>query len=177
MTMRILVLALGAAFGLPQQGDGIIRLRPREFRQLPAAVRRNLDTRGCTIPQYPGKQAPHNVITGSFIAKGSRDWAVLCSVNGRSRILVYRNGAAGKVDSLAPLADSGFMQLNASGVREFSRKIEIATPKDIAARAKEYGVPKPPSLDHDGIDDGYMDKASTVLFYTRGKWRELPGAN
>jgi len=175
--MRILPLVLAATLAQQPQGDGVIRLKPREFRQLPASVRRSLDARGCTIPQYPGKLAPHNVITGSFIAKGSRDWAVLCSVDGTSRILVYRNGTASKVDSLARLPDSGFLQPNASGVTEFSRKIEIATPKYIADQAKAYGTAKPANLDHEGIDDGYMDKASTVLFYSRGKWRELQGAN
>lgn len=172
--MRVLAILLAAA--LTQQGDGIIRLKPREFRQLPAAVRRNLDARGCTIPQHPGKLAPHNVIAGSFIAKGSRDWAVLCSVNGTSRILVYRNGAANRVDSISRIPDSTFLQPNASGVMEFSRKIEIATPKDIADHAKTIGVAKP-SLDHDGIDDGFIDKASMKVFYSRGKWRELQGAD
>ena len=175
--MKAVVLILFAVVGAAQQGDGIIRLKPREFRQLPSAVRKNLDARGCTIPQYPGTTPPHNVINGSFIAKGSRDWAVLCSIKGVSRILVYRGGTARRVDSLARLPDAGFMQVTSSGVMQFSRKIDILTPKYMGDQVAAYGGPKPPPLDHNGIGDGYMEKASTILYHYRGKWRELQGAN
>lgn len=174
-SVALIVAAAMAAFA--PQGDGIIRLKPQEFRQLPSAVRRNLDTRGCTIPQWPGAHAPHNVINGSFISNGSRDWAVLCSIKGVSRILVYRDGSAKRVDSLAVRSDATFMQSEANGVMQFSRKIDIATPKYIRDHAEAYSGPKPPPLDHNGIDDGFMDKASTILYYSRGKWRELQGAD
>ena len=170
------VLAAFVALAL-QQGDGIIRLKPSEFRQLPSAVRRDLDRRGCTIPQYPDKTAPHNVISGSFFAKGSADWAVLCSVKQRSRILVYRSGSVTRVDSLAPRDDSGYLQNNGRGVYEFSRKIDIATPKYIADHAKAYDGPKPPPLTHEGIDDVFVGTASSVWFYSRGGWLQLQGAD
>jgi hypothetical protein len=169
--LKHVVLIAGLATLLPQ-GDGIIRLKPREFRQLPAAVRRDLDRRGCTIPQASWKTAPHNVITGSFIAKGSRDWAVLCSVNGRSRVLVYRNGGATRVDSTVRQRD--VLQTGANGVSEFARTINIATAKSIADHAREYGGPKPPPLDHEGIEDG-GETASIVRYYFRGKWLQLQG--
>jgi len=176
--MKSVVLVVAAAMAaFAPQGDGIIRLKPREFRQLPSAVRRNLDARGCTIPQWPGGHAAHNVINGSFISSGSRDWAVLCSIDGVSRILVYRDGSAKRVDSLAIRSDAVFMQSEANGVMQFSRKIDIATPKSIRDHAESYGGPKPHPLDHQGIDDGFMDKASTILYCYRGKWRELQGAD
>ena len=175
--MKSVVLIAVAALAVPPQGDGVIRLKPREFRQLPAAVRRSLDARGCTIPQYPGGNAAHNVINGSFIANGSRDWAVLCSIKGVSRILVYRGGSTKRVDSLAVRSDGVYMQADANGVMQYSRKIDIATPKHIADQAKANGGPKPPPLDHQGIDDGFMDKASTILYFHRGKWRELAGSD
>jgi hypothetical protein len=175
--MKAVVLILFAVVGAAQQGDGIIRLKPREFRQLPSAVRRNLDTRGCTIPQSPQASAPHNVMTGSFTASGSRDWAVLCSVKGASRILVYRGGSTKRVDSLAVLPDAGFMHRSSSGVVEFSRRIGTATPKNIAEHATANGIPKPPKLPYDGIDDWYVEKSSTILYFYRGKWREQQPAN
>jgi hypothetical protein len=154
------------------RGDGVIRLKPGDFRQLPSAVRRSLERRGCTIPQNPRKTAPHNVIAGSFISSGSRDWAVLCSVRHRSRILVYRNGSASRVDSMALIDDSAFMQDGGNGVVEFSRKIDIATPKNIDEAGKAAGS-KPPALNHDGIDDGFIEQASTIRYYYRGKWRTV----
>jgi hypothetical protein len=176
MTPAVLILTAALAAFSPQ-GDGIIRLKPRDFRQLPSAVRKNLEKRGCTVPQYPGGTAPHNVINGSFIAKGSRDWAVLCSIKGVSRILVYRGGSAKRVDSLASHPDAGFMQRTESGVVQFSRKIEIATPKIIADRAKASGMTKPPPVDHHAIEDGSLENVSTIHYYYRAKWRELPEAD
>jgi hypothetical protein len=175
--MRWLAMLACAGVLAHAQGDGVIRLKPREFRQLPPAVRRDLERRGCTIPQFPGKTAPHNVISGSFIASGSRDWAVLCSVNAVSRILVYRNGAAGRVDSLARQSDAGFLQSNAEGVMEFSRKLDIAESRTVAEAAQASGGPKPQPLDHSGIGDGFIDKAAITWYYSRGKWLKLSGAD
>lgn len=172
MTGVVLILsAVVAAFA--SQGDGIIRLKPREFRQLPSAVRRDLDRRNCTVPQFPRTSAPHNVLSGSFISNRSRDWAVLCSVNGISRILIYRGGGASRVDSLARRPDVSYLQDVGNGIMEFSRKIDIASSKRIAEYAKANGIPKPPPLDHDGIDDSFRDKASSMVYYYRGKWRDL----
>lgn len=177
--MRLAALGfVGVVFlGSARQGDGVVRLKPGDFRQLPAAVRRDLDRRRCLIPQAPSKPAPHNVIAGSFIATGSRDWAVLCSVKGESRVLVYRAGRAAKVDSLGVKKDSLFLQLGESGVPEFSRKLDVTTAKSIADRAKGREGPKLPALDHDGIDDGFAGKASTTRYYSRGRWIALPGAD
>jgi hypothetical protein len=175
--MKAVVLIISAALGAAQQGDGIIRLKPREFRQLPSAVRRNLDARGCAVPQSPQGSAPHNVISGSFTASGSRDWAVLCSVKGVSRILVYRGGSTKRIDSLAVLPDAGFMHRSSSGVVEFSRRIGTATPKNLADHASANGIPKPPKLSYDAIDDWYVEKASTIHYFYRGKWREQQPAN
>ena len=47
----------------------------------------------------------------------------------------------------------------------------------ILARYEAYGGRKPPRIDHQGIDDGYLEKASYVLYYHRGKWLELQGAD
>ena len=175
--MRFAVLALAglALVENPGQGDGVMRLKPSDFRQLPPAVRRDLDGRRCLIPQVPQKQAPHNVIAGSFIAAGSRDWAVLCSVKGESRVLVYRGGKASRVDSLGRAKDSAFVQTGENGVTEFSRKLDVATAKGIGDRAKARKDAKLPRLDHDGIDDGLPGKASTTRYYSRGRWIDLPG--
>jgi hypothetical protein len=178
--MRLGVLGLSAAMMLAnaRQGDGIVRLKPGDFRQLPVVVRRDLERRGCRIPQLPEKPAPHNVIAGSFVSAGARDWAVLCSIRRESRVLVYRSGRASKVDSLGRLSDEDFLQDDASGARVFSRKLDVLTPKAIAARAKETAGAKPPSpIDHDGIDDIFSGKASIVRYLHRGRWLELEGAD
>jgi hypothetical protein len=176
--MRLAFIAAGATLlGFSLQGDGIIRLKPSDFRQLPAAVRRDLDRRDCLIPQMPDKTAPHNVISGAFVSPGSRDWAVLCSVKGVSRVLVYRGGGVKRVDSIARRDDRDYVQVSASGVMRFSRRIFIAEAQMISKDATARGGPKPPRLEHDGIGDAIQDKASTIRYYSRGRWIELPGAD
>jgi hypothetical protein len=59
----------------------------------------------------------------------------------------------------------------------YSRLISVATPTFIrehhdAAR----GAPLPP-LDHDGIDDAFIGKASIVWFWSSGRWLQLAGAD
>jgi hypothetical protein len=176
MKAVVLIISALVAASAPQ-GDGVIRLKPSDFRQLPSAVRRNLNARGCTVPQSPQAAAPHNVITGSFTASASRDWVVLCSVKGVSRLLVYRGGSTKRIDSLAALPDAGFMHRSSSGVVEFSRRIGTATPKNIVDHAAANGIPKPPKLTYDGIDDWYVEKTSRIHYFYRGKWREQQPAN
>ena len=40
-----------------------------------------------------------------------------------------------------------------------------------------YGGPKPPPLDHDGINDMFVGKASVVWYRYQGRWLQLTGAD
>lgn len=71
----------------------VTRLPPSAFTQVPTEIRRELKRRGCTIPQLSSGKKPQNVIKGEFIGKGRADWAVLCSLNGSSRILIFTNAS------------------------------------------------------------------------------------
>jgi hypothetical protein len=44
-------------------------------------------------------------------------------------------------------------------------------------QAKEYGGPLPKRLNHDGIDDAFVEKGSQVLYYEDGVWLELAGSD
>ena len=169
----------GAAQDRWREADSaIVRLSPTAFPQLPRRVRRNLLSRGCTIPQTFADAKPHNVISGEFARRGQTDWAVLCSKSGVSSILVFWGGSAKSVAEVAKGADRNFLQVvGGNGEIGFSRSI-IAVGRDhIHNHYREYGGPKPPRIDHQGIDDGYLEKASYVLYYHRGKWLELQGAD
>ncbi len=86
------------------------RLSPAAFPQLPKAIRRNLQARGCTIPQSFQTSAPHNVIKGEFAKKGQTDWAVLCSKRKVSSILVFWGGSKHAVSKIAQSPDQVFLQ-------------------------------------------------------------------
>src|SRR5215210_7852063 len=107
-----------------------VRLSPTAFPRLPRRVRRSLLLRGCTIPQTFADAKPHNVISGEFAKKGQRDWAVLCSRNRVSSIMVFWGGSARAVAEIAKGEDRTFLQVvGGNGEIGFSRSI-IAVGRD-----------------------------------------------
>ena len=156
----------------------IKRLPPASFKQLPRIVVSYLNRRGCTVPQSFVHHRPHNVITGEFRRRGETGWAALCSRRGESAILVFRQGHAIPWAEIAAAPDEHYLQIIGGGGRiGYSRLIDTVGRRYILQHYRWYGGPTPPSLDHHGIDNGFAEKASTVLYYSNGKWLELAGAD
>jgi hypothetical protein len=40
-----------------------------------------------------------------------------------------------------------------------------------------YGGPKPPPIDHEGIDDAFIEKAPVTWYFHNGAWLRLTGAD
>ena len=155
-----------------------VRLSPRAFRMLPRNVLDTLQARGCTIPQVFGRSEPHNIVSGEFIRKGQTDWAVLCSRNRRSAILVFWGGSSHTVTALAESPDSAFLQtIDSDGSIGFSRGIDAVGRDYIVQHHQEFGGPNVSSIDHLGINDAFVEKGSVVHYYYRGKWLRLQGAD
>lgn len=185
IALALVVLAPGPATSQTpadwaRADSATVRLSPAAFPQLPAAVRRDLERRRCRVPQASDSRGAHNVVRGAFLGRGTDDWAVLCSRAGVSRILIYRAGQV--ADSLGRATDHGYLQ---TGVQAgapfgigFSRQIGVASPLDIRAYAKAFGGPSlPHPLDHAGIEDRFVRKASIIWYFVRGRWRSLQGAD
>lgn len=154
----------------------ITRLAPSAFPRLPENLAQDVRRRGCTIPQPFSARQPRNVIKGQFSRPGQVDWAVLCSVKGRSSILVIWNGSPTNPASIAPASDEQFVQGIGQGKFGFSRAIAGVGRSYILAHATAGG-PKPPPIDHQGIDDAFIEKASVVHYFHRGRWLGLCGAD
>ena len=156
----------------------IVRLSPAAFSHLPPHIIRHLRARGCAIPQSFGRSEPHNVISGEFASRGQMDWAVLCSRNGASSILVFWGGSTRRVAEIAASPDSAFLQtIDENGNIGYSRAISAVGRDYIRAHYREYGGRRPPRLEHQGINDAFVEKASVVHYYHRGRWLELQGAD
>ncbi len=173
MLRSFIFITLSASACLAQ----ITRLPPSAFPELPAPISAELARRSCTIPQVPGIAGPHNVIHGSFAAPGRTDWAVLCSVNDTSSILIFWNGSPSNPASIESQNDAMRMQSDAQGKMVYSRQIAIAGKAFILEHYKAYGGPKPPPIDHQGIDDRFVGKASEVQYFYNGKWLRLTGSD
>jgi beta-lactamase regulating signal transducer with metallopeptidase domain len=159
----------------------IRRLPSNAFSSLPASIRTFLEYRGCLIPQQtfsdPSGGQPHNVIQGEFFEPGKTVWAVLCSVNGSSSILVFRDALDRRPEELVSRNDKDDLQGAGEGRIAYSRAIEPVDRKFIVEHYRAYGGPEPPPIDHEGIDDQFVGKASTVHYWYRGEWKTLQGAD
>lgn len=155
----------------------IRRLELDAFPGLPPAIATALRARNCTVPQPAGATSPRNVIRGEFFESGQETWAALCSVNGWSTILVFRNGQDAAPHSLAREEDRNYLQSLDEHSAGYSREIRTVGRDFIAGHDNGYPVSKPPQINHHGIDDAFLEKASEVWYFHAGKWYKLPGAD
>jgi len=106
------------------------------------------------------------------------DWAVLCSRDGKSSILVYWGGSVNSPAELAKAPDEGYWLGNDKEGFHYYRQIMTANKKYILLHYREYGRGEfIPQINHDGIDDGFLEKGSEVYYFYRHKWLLLPGAD
>jgi hypothetical protein len=155
----------------------VTRLAPSAFPELPTNIRRGLERRGCTVPQVSANNQPQNVIKGEFTRKGQTDWAVLCSVNQVSTILVFRNASVRNPSELAREPDVDELQATGGNAVAYSRTISGVDRAYIPSHYQAYGGNKPPTIDHQGINDAFVEKASVVHYFQAGKWLNLTGAD
>ncbi len=169
------------------EASKIVRLSPSQFSELPGNIVTYLQQRQCSVPQTyldtanVTKRKSGNVISGAFRQKGSTDWAVICSSEGMSRMLVFWGGSTSNVYESKESKDEGWIQGAGNGRAVFSHSIDVATVdiiKDYLKRRPENERPIPLArVDHEGIKDSFVWKSSTVLFFINGKWVHIDGAD
>jgi hypothetical protein len=177
----VLLLCVAARAAAQDQWDranaATRRLPPSEFTELPAIVLEGLEARGCRIPQTYWDNKRHNVIKGQFIEPGQFDWAVLCSRNDTSRILIFRSGLADTPDALREVLDRNYLQSIGNGQIGFSRFLAVVDSTYIQKHAERHPGSSLPPLDHEGINDVFLEKGSLVWYWYGGRWLQLPGAD
>jgi hypothetical protein len=156
------------------------RLQPSAFPNLPATFRKRLEARGCTVPQqnYEGNQKLSNVIHGEFSKKGQQDWAVLCSKDGNSSIVLSWGQPTSCPSELASQSDLVYELLDGTYIREIApiTRNDIIGISVVGGGDGVHVPPNYPVLDHAGIDDAFLGKASEIHFCSEGKWITLQGA-
>ena len=147
-----------------------IRLLPvSSFPRLPQSVAQQLDRMGCMIPQTYEARGPENIIHGSFEKKESDDWAALCSVNGLTTLYVFFQSNFANPILLRHQADSEWLGTEWS--QDYGSAWGIALrPARLMQRLSgaDYG-----SADHDGIDDAFVEKSTTVHYFQKNQWTTL----
>jgi hypothetical protein len=140
------------------------------FPDLPEAVQLVLNRRGCLIPQSYEARKPENVVQASLKGPGSSDWAVLCSVDGKSSLLVFLSSAPSEPVTLASaLETERLQQRDSTGALGFNWVIDSASPAQV--RQAQAGMnPRPPLLDHDALADAAVDRRTVYRYYAHGAW-------
>lgn len=162
--------------GWTQADRETLRLPPSFFPQLPPQVTQYLKKRKCTVPQPFGVESPSNVVRGEFQKRGQTDWVVLCSRDKESVILLFWGGSTAAVGEIGRSPDRVWLQGIGGGIG-FSRFLSAVGKKSIVAYYQAFGGPAVPEIDHEGIDDAFVEKGSTVHYWHDGAWLDLTGAD
>lgn len=173
LTIGVVFLFAGGYFANVNWADAeknIKYLNPGQVRELPLTVKKSLESQNCKIPQTYISDKSHNFVKGSFAKAQRKDWAVLCAKNGQSSIVIVW-----EKEQPCP-AELAVQQINEKDVF-FSRYISAASKDTILNHQKAYGGPLPKKLDHQGIDDAFLEKASVTYYCQNGKWLSLTGAD
>ncbi|MGH9769627.1 MAG: hypothetical protein ACREAB_19555, partial [Blastocatellia bacterium] len=97
-----------------------------------------------------------------------------------SSILVFWGGSTSSVAEIEKQPDVMWGHFK-NGIGSYGRVIFRANKKTILHYHKAYnqpGIDAPlPPIDHDGINDAYLEKGSTIHYYYRKKWLGLHGAD
>jgi len=182
-SIALLGVAVGANAQVPAAPEwdhadqATVRLGPSSFPGLSDLLRRDLERRGCTIPQVHSYGTPHNIIRGRLTTSTDEDVAVLCSRERISSILVFRGGSPTNVVEVASRPDRDYLQ-GAGDSIGFSRALGVASQENIRKYYAKHIGPEPlPTLDHDGIEDIFDGKGSGIWYWNNGHWLDLPGAD
>lgn len=106
----------------------------------------------------------------------SKDWAVLCSKNGKSSIFVIWEKEKACPSEVAIQEDKNYIQKIDDKKTEFSRYLSAAS-KETIKHQKNYGGTLPKKLNHQGVDDAFAEKGSITYYCEDGKWLALTGAD
>jgi hypothetical protein len=154
--------------------ERIVRLAPVSFHEIPLAVRRELESRGCRIPQLGPAFESHrsNVVRGHFGRPGQSDWAVLCFRGDSSQVFIFWGGQADRAEAWEPEPDAASLQSMGPEGIQYSRYLAVADSAVIAPYAREYGGarPLPPGpITHDDLEVGFAGKGSEIRYWYEGR--------
>lgn len=176
-----------------QERDVPVFTPPAELTQLPREVRDTLAGRGCSVLQVRGDSS-RNVVRGAFFARGEDDWAVLCVVQGKGSIQLFRQGAArpvelalvtGEIPNVDSLPNLDAPLPVAYGCAPVIRAADVAAlgadRKDGAqladARAEPFTPAERSAPMHQGIESAGCEGMSNIYYWTGRRWALLSGAD
>ena len=183
MRLRVLLVAVGMAHPVALGGQSVWdqaaatvrRLPVDSFPTLPEHAREEMRRLGCRVPQGSEIADPHNVMSGQFASPDQTDWVFLCSEEGVSSIHVLWGGEVGCATPLEAASDRHFLQGLGEGKIGYSRRLMPVGWEKMSRYAAVFGGREVPEMEHQGIEDYFEGKASTILACVNGAWVRLQG--
>ena len=157
--------------------EKVARLRPEQFPLLSKPTVAILEQLGCKIPQHFYSKEPNNLITGQFLKRGQTDVALLCERGQTTTLLVLPNMGKGTPLPLAVSSVSDYLQVLGPDEIGFSWGIAKIPLKKFMQTSEETGCKWRSHYPPHGIDDAFIEKASTVRYRARRSWRECQGSD
>jgi hypothetical protein len=164
---------------LPSGAEVIYRIRLlplSSFPGLPAVVVAQLNERKCMVPQTYEAHVPENVFHGALERKGSDDWAVLCSVNGITTLYVFFQSQFTAPMALRHQHNTEWLGSEVLGAYGSAWGIALRHPSQFPI-ARSSAFADRSNLDHDGIEDAFIEKSSTTHYFQNGSWITLESPN
>lgn len=152
-------------------------LEASSFKHLPKNIIKKLEIKGCAIPQAYEIEKPHNVIKGQFAKQGQTDWAVLCSKNSSTTLLVFWGGSTQCSSEMEKEKNINGLQGMGGGEIGYSRYISSVNKKQIQKYQEYHETTILQPLLHEGIDVAFLGKASYVRYCYKNKWIFFSGAD
>ena len=134
---------------------------PDHLTWMEASLRTRLKSLNCNIPLKIDGIRVTPVIIGQFATTGRIDLAVICVTDNESLVLIYWGGEFKCADTFQSNGQS----------------ISVVGKHYIMSHYEAYGGLEPPDIEHEGINDIILEKASVVQFCHNGTWIELTGAD
>ena len=101
----------------------------------------------------------------------------MCYAGNTTSLLVFRDDLDESPETLDTGEDRNFLQGLGGAKIGYSRQITAVKRDFILYFYRAFGGPKPPTIDHHGIDDAFLGKASVIRYFHGGKWLGLQGAD
>ena len=162
-------------------------LLPTAIPELPQKIASWITEKSFRIPQAQ-HELPCNYTQGEFYKKGQYDWAVLCSKDSISSIIVFGQGRTDHPSIIASSMDKNYLEqapyapLRYKWYNYFreigtadSTKVKESIEYDNDTHAEGFqSFQRSHQADHDGIYD-FGDKSVTIFYYQYGKWLQIHG--
>jgi hypothetical protein len=151
---------------------------PSEFKILSNDIIKILSEKNCVIPQSFNNNDTllNNIIVGQFAKVGQLDLAVLCSSANKSNIIIFWGGTS----SCPPLREEAEdqMYIYKNGQKyEYYRAILTASRNYIGSRNGKNPLVNDNLINHDGIEDAWLERGSVIHYCHNGKWLRLSGGD